>query len=221
MTAVWDNSKSVADRSAVIAVYENHSGAEEAVRKLQKWGFDMKKLSVVGKDYHPEEQVEGLYNAGDRLKHWGKWGALWGGVWGALFGTTFFSVPGVGPLRVGGPLSASVVAALEGAMTAGGLSALGGALCGIGIPRNRVCRYETAVRANRFLAIAHGNSAEVAKAREILATTDPAALNEHALEKPATPPAAPREIRRPDRHHKIIFEVNKNEIRARHYYEHH
>ena len=73
------------DTNAVIAVYESHSAAEEAVKELQKSGFDMKKLSVVGKDYHTDEQVVGYYNAGDRMKYWGKWGAFWGGFWGLLF----------------------------------------------------------------------------------------------------------------------------------------
>jgi hypothetical protein len=63
------------DTNAVIAVYDNHSAAENAVKELQKSGFDMKKLSVVGKDYHTDEQVVGYYNAGDRMKYWGKWGA--------------------------------------------------------------------------------------------------------------------------------------------------
>ena len=59
--------------NAVVAVYDNHSAAEDAVKELQKSGFDMKKLSVVGKDYHTDEQVVGYYNAGDRMKYWGKW----------------------------------------------------------------------------------------------------------------------------------------------------
>ncbi len=78
------------DTNAVIAVYDNHSSAEGAVKELQKSGFDMKKLSVVGKDYHTDEQVVGYYNAGDRMKYWGKWGAFWGGFWGLLFGAAFF-----------------------------------------------------------------------------------------------------------------------------------
>ena len=94
------------DTNAVIAVYENHSGAENAVKELQRSGFDMKKLSVVGKDYHTDEQVIGYYNAGDRMKYWGKWGAFWGGLWGVLIGAAFFWVPGVGPLLVAGPLAA-------------------------------------------------------------------------------------------------------------------
>ena len=42
------------DTNAVIAVYSSHSAAEDAVKELQKAGFDMKNLSVVGKDYHSD-----------------------------------------------------------------------------------------------------------------------------------------------------------------------
>ncbi len=36
---------------------DSHSVAEDAVKELQKSSFDMKKLSVVGKDYHTDEQT--------------------------------------------------------------------------------------------------------------------------------------------------------------------
>ena len=52
----------MADTNAAVAVYDNHSEAEHAVKELQKSGFDMKKLSIVGKDYHTEENVVGYYN---------------------------------------------------------------------------------------------------------------------------------------------------------------
>ena len=68
------------DTNAVIAVYDTHEAAEKAVKELQKSGFDMKKLSVVGKDYHTEEHPVGYYNTGDRMKYWGKMGAFWGGL---------------------------------------------------------------------------------------------------------------------------------------------
>lgn len=47
----------MSEKNAVIAIYNTHTEAEEAVKKLQKAGFDMKKLSIIGKDYHTEEQV--------------------------------------------------------------------------------------------------------------------------------------------------------------------
>ena len=58
----------------------------------------MQKLSIVGRDYATEEGVVGYYNAGDRMKAWGKTGAFWGGLWGMLFGSALFVIPGIGPL---------------------------------------------------------------------------------------------------------------------------
>jgi hypothetical protein len=112
--------------------------------------------------------VIGYYNAGDRMKHWGKLGAFWGGLWGLLFGSAFFLIPGIGPVLVGGPLVASIVGALEGVTVVGGLSALGAGLVSLGIPNDSVVRYEAALKADKFLVIAHGTADDVAKARAIL-----------------------------------------------------
>jgi hypothetical protein len=157
--------------NAVVSVYETHADANEAIQLLQRAGFDMKKLSVIGKDYHTEEHVVGYYNAGDRMKYWGKLGAFWGGIWGLLFGAAFFAVPGVGPVLVAGPLAAWIVAALEGAVAVGGLSAIGAGLYSIGIPKDSIVQYETALKSNKFLLVAHGTPDEVARARDIIKTT--------------------------------------------------
>jgi hypothetical protein len=61
-----------------------------------------------------------------------------------------------------------VVAALENEAVFGGLSAVGAALYGLGIPKEAVLRYEAAVRRGKLLLIAHGAVDEVGKAREIL-----------------------------------------------------
>jgi hypothetical protein len=39
----------VTDENAVAAIYDNHEKAETAVKELQKGGFDMKRLSIVGR----------------------------------------------------------------------------------------------------------------------------------------------------------------------------
>ena len=85
-TKTLRSGQAISDVKAVIAVYNTHPEAEGAVKELQRAGFDVKKLSVVGKGYHTDEQVVGYYNAGDWMRHWGKLGALWGGLWGLLFG---------------------------------------------------------------------------------------------------------------------------------------
>src|ERR1700684_1239879 len=134
------------ETNASTAVYDHHSEAEEAVKELQKSGFDMKKMSIVGKDYHTDEHVVGYYNAGDRMKYWGKQGAFWGGFWGLLFGAAFFWVPAIGPVLVGGPLVAWIVAGLEDAVLVGGLSALGAGLYSIGISKDSILTYEAGIK---------------------------------------------------------------------------
>jgi uncharacterized membrane protein len=165
----------MSEKNSVVAVFESHDQAEDAVRELQRSGVDMKKLSIVGKDYHTDEHVVGYYNLGDRMMCWGKQGAFWGGLWGMLFGSAFFFVPGVGPLLVAGPLVTWIVGALEGAALFGGLTALGGALVSIGIPRDSVLNYEAKLKAGKVLLILHATPEEVALAKERLDAT-------HALE---------------------------------------
>jgi uncharacterized membrane protein len=165
--------------NAVVAIYKSHTEAEAAVKELQHSGFDMKKLSIVGRDQHTDEHVVGYYNAGDRMKYWGKTGAFWGGIWGMLFGSAFFLIPGVGPLLVAGPLVTWIVGALEGAVVVGGLSAIGAGLYGLGIPKNSILQYETALKTGKFVLIAHGTAEEASRARVIIHRTNPEAWEEH------------------------------------------
>ena len=161
----------MADNDSVVAIFTTHTDAEEAIKELQKSGFDMKKLSIIGKDYHTEEHVIGYYNLGDRVASWGKTGAFWGWIWGLVFGSAFLFIPGIGPVMVGGPIVSWLIGALETAVVVGGFSAFGAALFTAGIPKDSVLRYETALKANKFVVIAHGTREEVEKAKGILDQT--------------------------------------------------
>ena len=54
----------MSQKNAVVATYQSHSQAEEALKELQKTGFDVKKLSIVGKDYHTEEKRRWILQCG-------------------------------------------------------------------------------------------------------------------------------------------------------------
>jgi uncharacterized membrane protein len=174
--------KLMTENNAVVAVYDTHEGAEAAVKELQRAGIDMHTLSIIGKDTHTDEQVVGYYNSGDRMKVWGKMGAMWGGFWGLLFGSAFFAIPGIGPVLVAGPLVAWIVGALEGAAVVGGVSAIGAGLYGMGIPKDSVLSYETALKTDKFLLLVNGTAREVAKAKEVIEDTRPANVTTHAAE---------------------------------------
>ncbi len=169
---------------AVVAVFERHQDAEDAVRKLASGGFDMTHFSIVGQGYHSEEKVVGFYNIGDRIKFWGKNGAFWGGIWSLFFGGVFLTIPLVGPVMVLGHLAAMVVAGIEGAILVGGLSALGAALFSIGIPKDSVIQYEQAVKTDGYLVVAHGSADEMARSKAILESSNPTRIDLHEDVKP-------------------------------------
>jgi len=164
----------------IIAVFNAHRGAEAAIKSLTSAGFTMKQLSVIGKGYHTEENVVGFYNTGDRVKFWGERGAFWGGLWGLFFGGLFLSVPIIGHVVVLGYLASIVASGVETAVIAGGLSAVGAAIYGIGIPKDSVIRYETDLKADNFLLLVHGTPEETVRAREILGTAKPTRLDAYA-----------------------------------------
>src|SRR5271155_6031954 len=104
---------STSNTDIAVALYDQHTQAENAVKALQRAGFDMKKISIIGKDYETEEHVIGFLNAGDRAKIFGKYGAFWGGLMGVLFGSALMFVPVVGPMVVLGPLAAMLLSGLQ------------------------------------------------------------------------------------------------------------
>jgi uncharacterized membrane protein len=158
--------------NSVVAIYDTHEQAEHAIKELQEAGVDMKSLSIAAKDTHTDEHVVGYYNAGDRMKYWGKVGAFWGGFWGLLFGSALFAIPGLGPILVAGPLVAWIIAGLEGAVVVGGVSAVGAGLVSIGIPKDSVLKYEIALKTDKFLLVVHGTPDEVEKAKNIIGGTE-------------------------------------------------
>ncbi len=169
----------MAKTDIAVAVYDHHTQAETAVKALQRAGFDMKKISIIGRDYHTEEHVVGFLNAGDRAKVFGKFGAFWGGLMGVLFGSAMMFVPVLGHVIILGPLAAALFSGLEGAALVGGISALAGALMSVGIPKDSVLRYETALKADKFMLIVHGDAAEINRAKELLKTSGLSSFDHH------------------------------------------
>jgi hypothetical protein len=61
----------------------------------------------------------------------------------------------------------------------GGISALAGALMAAGIPRDSVLRYETALKANKFMLVVHGDAQEIRRAHDLLKTSGHSSFDNH------------------------------------------
>jgi hypothetical protein len=156
------------ENESLLCVSNTHADAERVIRSLSASGVDMTKLSLIGKGYHSEEHPLGFYTAQDKIRAWGGVGAFWGGLWGLLAAPAVFVLPGFGLVAMGGPVVAALFAALEGAVLLGGASAVGAALITLGVPKHLVIKYETALKAEQYVLVMHGNCDDLARARSIL-----------------------------------------------------
>ena len=90
-----------------------------------------------------------------------------------------FFIPGLGPLLIAGPLVGWLIGALESAAVVGGLSALGAGLFGLGIPKDSILKYETALKTDKYVVLAHGSTEEITQAKNTLSRTGPETLDHH------------------------------------------
>jgi len=172
----------MSSKNSCIAIFKTHQEAEQAIMALEHAGFDMKRLSIIGKGYEREENVIGYYNGINRVKFWGKRGAFWGGLWGVVFNPAVMCVPGTASLTAGGVLFITLASGLSTAIFTGGLSSLGAALYSIGVPRNSIINYETAVKMEKYLLIVHGTHNEIEQASDILNTGKEAEVTVYTAE---------------------------------------
>ncbi len=168
--------------SRIVAVYPDHASAEEAVRKLHAHGFEMKDMSIIGRDFQVSEEPVGFINASDYAATGAGTGAWVGGLFGLLVGAAFVILPGVGPVVVAGPLAAALLGGVEGALAGAALGGLAGALIGWGVPKEQAIRYETQVKAGKFVVVARGTTEKVHEARGLLETGQHEAVDVYETE---------------------------------------
>ena len=166
-----------------VATYGTHVQAESAIKELQRLGFDMTRISIVGRDYRLEEHVVGFLNAGTRAEIYGRLGAFWGGLLGILFGSVLFSFPVIGPVVALGPIAAMLFSGLEGAVVVGGAGALVGALSAMGIPKDSVLRYQNSLQAGEFLLVVHGDEQDIQRAKALLTASGHLSFEHHTVVK--------------------------------------
>src|SRR5262249_28692585 len=154
-------------RATVIATYPDHASAEDAVRRLQKEGIPMQNLSIIGKDFQTVEQPLGFVTTGTVAGEGAKVGAWTGGLFGLLLGAAFLIVPGLGPVVIAGPLAAALLGGIEGGVAGAAFGGLAGALVGLGISKDKAIRYESQVKAGKFLVTLRGDQTEVERAKSL------------------------------------------------------
>jgi hypothetical protein len=164
-------------RCTFVATYETHTRAEESAGALQRAGYEASEISVIGRGEHSAAQGTG---DGDPGLRWGKTAEFWGGIWEV--GSTSFFLPGVGPLVIGGPLAGTVLGILDRGFVEPGLTTLGAALLGVGVPADAARDYEREIAANRCLLVLRARVEDLPEVRRMIGETGPGQLEVHGAE---------------------------------------
>ena len=166
---------------SVVAVYRNHADAEEAVRRLERAGIPLQKISIIGRNFELREDMQGYYRPSDAALEGAGFGAWVGGLFGLLMGFGLFVFPVAGTLIVLGPLAGMIAGAVSGA----GLGALVSGLMALGIPKDEALKYQARLQAGEFLVTVTGTPEEAARAREVLQNSGEPDLRTHGVPQAA------------------------------------
>jgi hypothetical protein len=170
----------MSQEKSIVGVYASMTDAEAAIRSLDKGGFPIQKVSVVGQNLQSEKEVHGYITTGDVAKSGAGTAAWVGGLFGLLMGAAFIWVPGFGPLMVAGPFAAALLGGVEGAVAGAAGGGLLGALIGWGVSKQHILKYEEHLKSGNYLIIANGSQEEIEKAKAILSGTNQAELTTHS-----------------------------------------
>lgn len=155
-----------------VAIYRTYMEGRSAIKKMNNLELEMRWLSFVGRDYRTDDKVLGRYKSSDRNKSWENLDSLDNGIWNLLSGVAFLHIPEMGPFLAGGPLASSIIGILESSTAVKDHSAIGLGLNVIGIPRDKIHKYDRALKADNYLLIVQGTEEEIAEAKAIAKLTD-------------------------------------------------
>ncbi len=145
----------------IAAVFDDPDSAKVLVERLIEEDFPMDQISLLHRAGGEGDDFLGIaYNdERERIKVWGKYGALWGAVGGLLVGASgLLLIPGVGPLLVAGPLLDIIAGATIGTGVMAGaavVTRLTIALRRMGMPEDKLELLHQAIMDGKTVLILH------------------------------------------------------------------
>jgi hypothetical protein len=151
---------------SLIGVYKSHEDAVTALYELQKSGYPIKPLTIVGKADMTGSHIH--VEANDNVqKAEVTIGAVAGAVLGIMTGAGIFAIPGFGLLFGAGALLGTF-AGMDVGFMAGGVVAI--FTQAMGIDESNAIKYERRLNEGNFLLFAPGDKKQIELAKSLLHT---------------------------------------------------
>ncbi len=159
----------------IVGVFASDQDASNAIRDLQRLGYDSNDISVIGKN---KDDINSIHDetgtkAPEGIASGAATGGILGGVAGLLAGLGALAIPGIGPIIAAGPIAATLTGAAVGA----GAGGLVGGLVGLGIPEDEAEEYNSFVKHGRILVMVDATDAQEGQVYQVF--RDHHSLNAH------------------------------------------
>ncbi len=164
MQATKDSSHAIYRAAAMVGVFESTQRAEKAIDKLEQAGFELARLSIIGKESPTVLHQMGIAVAGAHARVWGERGALWNRLADSPAAVALTWVPFTGYVVAVG----AIASVLVGGYARPHAWALVRMLTLAGMSPGEVSTYEAAVRGGQILMLVHAGAADAARARHLL-----------------------------------------------------
>ncbi len=151
--------------NAAIGIYEDHDAAVEAISKLHDKGYPVAQLTIMGLTETEviENELRVMQKSPIKVAGLGTGVAL-GTTVGLLTGVGLFAIPGLGILFGAGAL-VGAIAGFDFGLIGGGIASV---LASVGVKDEIAEKYETLLKAGKYLVIANGSKDEVENAKKHL-----------------------------------------------------
>ena len=149
---------------SVIGVYGSHEKALSALSELQKSGYPIRHLSIIGKADIKDRHIH-VKEKDTVEKAILSIGTAGGAVLGILTSIGVFAIPGFG-LLYGAGAFVGICAGLELGFMTGGIGVILTTI--IGVDKSIAHRYEKYLNEDKFLVLAQGTEKQVDHAKQIM-----------------------------------------------------
>jgi len=154
MSEVKNPEEAASERAIVLACFRSEDTVQRTLDRLAEEDFPLDQVSLLARAGGSGDDPLGVYysNTDERIKGWGKLGAIWGGLLGGMVG--MFVLPGIGPLMIAGPVIEMLLGAgLGGALGAGSaaLSELSVAIHRMGVPAEQLQEIEEQIKSGHYV----------------------------------------------------------------------
>ena len=165
--------------NATLTVFRSQADAEAAIRQLARDGYDLGKVSMVGRDASGDVRAAGSASSKAQVTSPKAGAPSWDGIRGMLVGSGFIVVPSIGPLVVAGPLLTWIVRSMGASPGPDKQNAMGAGMHNLGIPEHSVLRCEAALKIGKVIVIAEGSAMMMILAREVFRRTPVEVIEQH------------------------------------------